>query len=284
MRLFIQMIDMEIGNHTEEEIRNAAIHVLKGTVDGDETVNQYNDLKLNVGILLRDWDGLPKQPTSVYPADSALTKEDSDLFLEVFWDLFRDGIITLGRSENSQGFPFFRVSSRGKRMLEQDEEFFLHDVSGFERQIKARIPDIDESTLVYLKESLNSFRSGCVLASTVMLGVATEHSFLRLVEAIDKNPAFAATFDSIQSKRTILQKVIEFRKLVVANKGNLQLPRELLDDFETNFFGIQSLIRVFRNESGHPSGEFISREQAYVNLSLFVAYGRKVYQFIKFFE
>jgi hypothetical protein len=235
-----------------------------------------------VGKALRDRDGAPEPAPGAYPADSALDNADADLFLEVFWDLFRDGVITLGLNDSNKEFPFFRVTARGRNLLGGGGEYFLYDVSGFEKQIKAEIPDIDPTTLLYLKEALQAFRSGCILASTVMLGVATEHTFLLLLETIDQNEAHSATFASIAKERGILRKINRFKNIIEQNKKTV--PRDLLEDFDTHFLGIQSLIRGFRNESGHPSGKVIEREQAFVNLQLFVSFGRKVYQFIKHYN
>jgi hypothetical protein len=59
---------------------------------------------------------------------------------------------------------------------------------------------------------------------------------------------------------------------------------EVKDDLDTQLNGIQSLIRTFRNDSGHPSGKLVDREQAYVLLNLFIPYAKKVYQLIDHFE
>ena len=264
--------------HSYEEIRSATLDVLAGRVATQYTANQYAHLKIGVGKALRGRDGLPEPAPGAYPADSSLEQADADLFLEIFWDLFRDGVITLGFDDSNKEFPFFRITGRGNTLLSGGEEYFLHDVSGFEKQIKAEIPDIDPTTLLYLKEALQAFRSGCILASTVMLGVATEHTFLLLIETIDNNKTHSATFSAVSKERGLLRKINKFKSILEMNKKSV--PRELLEDFDTHFLGIQSLIRGFRNESGHPSGKIIEREQAFVNLQLFVSYGRKAYQFI----
>jgi hypothetical protein len=181
-------------SHSYEEIRSATFDVLAGRVTTSFGADEYNHLKIGVGKALRCRDGQPEPPPGPYPADSALDRADADLFLEVFWDLFRDGVITLGLNDVRKEFPYFRVTARGNTLLGGNGEYFLHDVSGFEKQIKAEIPDIDPTTLLYLKEALQAFRSGCILASTVMLGVATEHTFLLLLETIDQNPTHSATF------------------------------------------------------------------------------------------
>ena len=94
--------------HSPEEIRSAALDVLAGHVECHYELNRYQHLKIGVGKALRERDGLPPALPTSYPADSALESQDADTFLEVFWDLFRDGVITLGRDDGlNSNFPFF---------------------------------------------------------------------------------------------------------------------------------------------------------------------------------
>ena len=87
----------------------------------------------------------------------ALISEDRDIFLEFFWDLFRQGIITLAQSDSNPDFPFFRVSSFGKKLIANQELYFFHDVSTYEKVIREQIPDIGDTTLIYLKEAMQTF-------------------------------------------------------------------------------------------------------------------------------
>ena len=57
---------------------------------------------------------------------------------------------------------------------------------------------------------MQSSRAGCLLAATVMLGVATEDTFMLLAEKIEQNPTHSATFANVSNERTILQKVNKF--------------------------------------------------------------------------
>lgn len=271
-------------SHSPEEIRAAALDVLAGRVPCSYVLNEYPHLKIGVGSALRERDGLPPATPTTYPADSALEREDADTFLEVFWDLFRDGIITLGydSSASRSNFPFFRVTSRGKRVLSGENSYFLHDVTRFESQVRAEIPEIDQTSLIYLKEALQAFRAGCILSSTVMLGVATEHTFLLLLETIAQNTTRASTFASVQEERTTLRKINKFKSII--DQTRRSFPQGLLEDFDTHFLAIQSLIRTFRNEAGHPTGKLIDREQAFINLQLFIPFGRKAYELIAHFK
>jgi len=87
-----------------------------------------------------------------------------------------------------------------------DKAYFFHDLSSYETAIKENIPRIDGTTLIYLKEAMQSFLSGCVLSSSVMLGVATEHTFLKLLETIKRNNTYGTTFLKVFEQKTLLQK------------------------------------------------------------------------------
>jgi hypothetical protein len=125
------------------------------------------------------------------------------------------------------------------------------------------------------------FMSGCLLSASVMLGVATEHTFLKLLDAVDGNAIHGATFKGVSAQRMILPKINKFKNILDQNRSIL--PASVKEDLDTNLTGIISMIRNFRNESGHPSGKIISREQAFVLLQLFIPCCKKIYQLIDFF-
>jgi hypothetical protein len=263
--------------HSYEELRTAACDVLSGRVPATYDSDQYGHLAINVAKALLERESQPHRPYYAdHPGEALLESEDADTFLEVFWDLFRQGVITLGLNDSNREFPFFRLTALGKRIVEGEDAYFVHDVSGYEMRIAKEIPKIDGVTLLYLKEALQSFRSGCILSATVMLGVAAEHTFLLLIETIDRSTIHQPAFASVAKERTILQKVNKFRHILEQHAK--ALPPEIKEDLDTHFSGILSIIRNFRNQSGHPSGKIIDREQAYVLLELFPHYCKKMYQ------
>lgn len=266
--------------HSYEEIRKVALDILAERVKPLYNPTEYDSFRLDVGSILEE------RETGKCPSMPMMSYEDSEIFLEVFWDLFRQGIITLGMNNSNREFPFFHVSAYGKRISESQDAYFFHDLSSYETVIKENIPKIDQTTLIYLKEAMQSFLSGCVLSASVMLGVATEHTFLKLLETIERNKTYSTTFENVFEQKTLLQKLNKFRnKLdIEINSKRIQLPSEIKEDFETNFLGIMAIIRNFRNESGHPTGNIISREQCYVNLNLFIPYCKKMYQLTDFFK
>jgi hypothetical protein len=273
--------------HSYEELRTAAFDVLSGRVQAQYEPSQYGHLVIGIAATLLNREGqggYRREPFEFgEPAsrDRTLEPEDADTFLEVFWDLFREGVITLGLNDDNREFPFFRLTGLGKRIVAGEDGYFVHDVSGYEGRIVKEIPKIDPVTLLYLKEALQAFRSGCVLSATVMLGVATEHTFLLLIEIIERSAKHQTTFAAVSKERTILQKVNRFRHIL--EQQTKSLPPEVKEDLDTRFSGILSVIRNFRNQSGHPSGTIIDREQAYVLLHLFPSYCKKMYQLMDHF-
>lgn len=273
--------------HSYEEIRSVVIDILAGREKGSYEPSQYDNLLHSVGDVFERRDPpTPQQGRSqtfsLSGSNANLDSQDREIFLEVFWDLFRQGIITLGLNDSNRQFPFFRVSSHGKRILENQESYFFHDVSTYEQLIRNEIPKIDDVTMIYLKEAMQAFRVGCMLSSTVMLGVSTEHTFDLLIETINNNPTHAPAYQAVNSQWGALRRVNKFKTILDTQLSTLS--RDIKEDLDTHFAGILSVIRNFRNQSGHPSGHIIDREQCYVLLQLFIPYGRKMYQLMNHFS
>ncbi len=263
--------------HSYEEIRTVAIELLSEHENPNYPLTQYEHFRLSVGGVFARREGREIDPQ--YPP---LDNEDNEFFLEVFWDLFRQGIITLGLNNSNREFPWFKVTSFGKKILENQSGYFFHDVSSYEKVIKSEIPLINETTLLYLKEAMQSFRSGCLLSASVMLGVATEHTFELLLESTQENPNWSEKFSKAINEKWTLRRINKFKEDLEQNIGDI--PKEIKEDLDTNFAGIISVIRNFRNESGHPTGKVVSREQAFVLLQLFIPYCKKLYALMDFFK
>jgi hypothetical protein len=265
-------------DHSFEEIRAVALDLLAGREQASYDLTQYQNLLVGVAEVFERREQRPHdrgyQGAGTF--GSSLSSNDRELFLEVFWTLFREGIITLGLNDANREFPFFRITEFGRRIVVQQQAYFFHDVSSYEALVRTEIPAIDDTTVLYLKEAMQSFRAGCVLAATVMLGVATEHTFLLLIEKIGQSTVNSATFSQVENERTILQKINKFKNIL--DQQTRQLPPEIREDLDTHFAGILSIIRTFRNQAGHPTGKLVDREQAYVLLQLFIPYCKKMYQ------
>ena len=265
-------------DHSYEEIRGIVLDLLSGREKGGSGLNQYAHLELGIAEVFKRREG-DQQP--IRHREQNLSFKDSELTRDVFWDLFRQGLIILGFNRTNSNYPFFRISHYGQKVLANKETYFFYDVSTYEEAIKREVPKIDNTTLVYLKEAMQAFRAGCLLSSSVMLGVATEHTFLSLIEVIEKSPEHKSIATSVIKEKTILRKINKFKsKLEQQIKA---LPPSIKEDLDTHFAGILSVIRNYRNQSGHPTGNIIDREQMYVLLNLFISYCKKMYQLMDYY-
>lgn len=263
--------------HSYEEIRDVALDILAGRENVQYPAEQYESIKLGIAEVFARREGRPREGLP-----PQLDRADSETYLEVFWELFRQGIITLGLNDANREFPHCRLSAFGRRLLQNQQAYFFHDVTSYTSVIRNEIPNIDPVTLLYLQEAMQAFKAGCILAATVMLGVATEHTFLLMLEAVEANPLHQPTYRRVFRERTLLQKINRFKTILDNNLGGLAA--DVREDLDTHFAGILSIIRTFRNQSGHPTGQVIGREQAYVLLNLFIPYGKKLYQLRNYFE
>lgn len=210
---------------------------------------------------------------------------DRRTLTDVFWDLFRQGIITLGHpnpNDNQSGFPYFHVSEFGRQLLAQPDAHYFHDVFAYcENVVKPLIPNFDEATMLYLKEALMAFKAQCLLSAAVMLGVAMEHEVKMLMETIEIS-TYKRTFSRALKERKLYRRLDLFRKAMESTKPSI--PKEIDEDFDSRFSTIISVIRQVRNESGHPTGKQVTRQQVFCNLYLFPHCCQKIYQLREFFS
>jgi hypothetical protein len=165
----------------------------------------------------------------------------------------------------------------------EGDAFDLHDSvpeiregedDSFLALVKNGVPDISAEALTYLDEAVAAFYADCLLASCVMLGVAAEAEFLRLTDIAAKSTVHGATFAPVQNQRTIRQRITKFHDRLQPLLKSLS--QEAVEDLETNFLMIQSVLRIARNEAGHPTAVKVRREQVYVYLQLFVPFARQL--------
>lgn len=145
-----------------------------------------------------------------------------------------------------------------------------HDTEGYLKAL-AVVHALDKVEERYLPQALEAFRRNLPDAAALMLGAASEHLLIQLGEAIatkDQAQAAAAGRKLDGAAHGLLVFLQEY--LTGRRKS---LPRDLNESLDTTFGGIASLIRVTRNDAGHPAiGRPVDRDQAFVALRLFPVY------------
>ncbi len=197
---------------------------------------------------------------------------------EALWGLVGDGLVyldTAGQGSGSDNWQW-RLSADGRRVAEGGT-WEPRDPDGYLARIHGEIPDLDELVQLYLTEALQAFNGRCYLATSVMLGVAAERAFLVMAQAYATSymagaPAMAKELSKARSNYFALW--TEFRKRIEPVRQDL--PDGLADALTLD--AIADLIRLTRNEVGHPTGRQIDEDTARVHLTIAPMYLRKMHQ------
>jgi hypothetical protein len=212
-----------------------------------------------------------------------MPSDDREKVRQIVWEFILQGILAIGRAETNPNFPFVSITEHGKKVLESGETL-PYDPDGYLRKLKTDIPNLDPIIEMYVTESLQAYLKGLMFSSAVALGVASEQAFLLLLDTFTnaiKDPPTKSSFEKLQESIRTKHKFDQLKNKLMSIRGTL--PRELSEDLESQFDGTFNMIRVTRNDAGHPTGRKIERDVAFVNLRLFIIYCKKIYGLIDYF-
>ena len=261
--------------HSYEELREIVISVMLDT--GNNGVDKFDKLLEKTALELYRQDG-SAQGTQHFSHGSAtqLNANDAELVLDIVWDLFRQGIVTLGANASNPGWPWLRLSRFGECALQQSP-YRVHNKAGFVKALRSEVTDISPEAVVYYREAVAAFYMDCLLSTCVMLSIAAESEFLRLLSVAKNSEAYGNYFSRIGDQMNVRAKISLFQNAI---KPILALlPQPTRDELDNNLNIIQSLIRLARKESGQPSGAHPpSRDRVYVYLQLFIPFAEQLMQ------
>lgn len=231
------------------------------------------------------WSPPEPPPRPGYTGDM-LPPEDATIVRSILWQLIVQGVLVPGGygDTTQNNWPFLFVTEYGRTYVEA-EAGAPYDPDGYLACIKEESPNVDEVVLIYLTEGLQCFLRSNYIASAVMVGVAAEKVILNLIDAFAsaiRDGANASTFRHKIKNAPIKTQFDELTRQLYPLRR--QLPSELSRDLETYLNGIFNLIRSYRNEAGHPSGNRVPREIAYANLQLFRHFSKNVHGLIQYFS
>ena len=187
----------------------------------------------------------------------------------------------------SQGLAFIDITQSAPENWElrlthagiaavRDEDYNPDDASGYLEKLSRDIPGLSQTTATYLREAVRSYAGGLYLAATVMVGVASEAAVLEMAGAL------AARFNDDALKTTLAnarisyyKKFQEIRKMLESSKA--ALPAELTDGMSLLFESVLDLLRVNRNDAGHPSGKHFGRDDCFIALRMASRYLQRIY-------
>ncbi len=205
--------------------------------------------------------------------------------MSAVWLLISQGLAYIDYSQHEPSNWELCLTDAGLAAV-SDEEMNPDNSGDYIERLRTMVPDASPTVLKYVHEAVISYNCRCYLASSVMLGVASEAAFLEMAFSFSN---FLANEQShkfrtiIENPHTIyIKKFIEFRKRIEPLKSNI--PAELSDGMPLTLDSVLDLLRIYRNEAGHPTGKQVSRENAFINLQMFARYLQKLYALKAFFD
>jgi len=242
------------------ELRSMTLKALRDRPD-----SQFADVCSYVGTHLK-----PQRP---------LEQAEKIQLYEVFWELMVQGILAPGHVGYQLQVMPTHATDYGRKCLEEGE-ITPHDPDGFLAAVRdAAGGEADEIVITYVSESLQCFLHREYLASTVLLGVASERCIDLIAEAYLGSLADDAERDRrrkqlSQTNRSVSRRFGRLRDLLTSSKD---LPKWLKEGLDIQLSGIFEIIRRTRNDAGHPRGEMPGRQEAHACLLLFPGYYKMVY-------
>jgi hypothetical protein len=258
--------------HSYEELRDILVDILVRR----EKVYHYPEQLAGLASSVAEVFTRRATPQSfISGREYEIHKNDAELVLDIFWDLFRQGYVRPGLNRANPNLPFFQLSRFGSKALLDAGPYRFHDASSYLNLVKAQIADVSSETIRYLDEAVAAFYADCMLAACVMLGVAAENEFSRLVQAAISSSKYQQNFSAVRPNEFIRTQITKFRTAL--EKVKQDLPKQVVEDIDVNLAMIQSVLRIARNEAGHPSTTAPpSREQVYIFIQMFVPFGRQI--------
>lgn len=215
-----------------------------------------------------------------YPQDKQPAHE---LIAQTLWSLVGRGLIYIDMWQPAPENWEWLLTDAGTEAA-KDEQFNPDDPERYIVRLRLNIPEMSSLVSIYADEAVRCYTHSCYLASAVMLGVASEAAFMEMAEAsIDWLQPSGITLEKIldDPRQPYIKKFEEFRKRIEPRKADL--PDELADGMSLTFDAVLDLLRVRRNDAGHPTGKPILRQDQYISLQMFGRYLQRLYQFRKFF-
>lgn len=199
--------------------------------------------------------------------------------VECVTELISLGLVIPYRDHSNYWKDWLGLSERGEHFLRQENS--PYDPDGYLARINSQVSNADPIVFAYLSESVCAFDRHLYFASAVTLGAASERLILVLVDSANH---FLKTGGSIidSADHSIFRIYRDFRKKIDPHKN--KIPYELRESYETTLDTLFNLIRVTRNDAGHPKKATLDKALVKAELEAFGHYLKTVDDLAIFFN
>jgi len=198
--------------------------------------------------------------------------KDEIAFREVFWELVSRNLVVPGDNSRSCSgmLPWVSITKYGISCYEQGK-ILPYDTEYFLKSLYEKIPELDEIIKLYFDEAVSCFSNMNFLASTVMIGCALERTIVVITETFcnkllqTEKPNYEKRVLNQSKIKTKFDNFLEFLK---QKKFEASLNQSLKEKLNSFLPSVVHLVRITRNETGHPTGREIDRDEALANILL----------------
>lgn len=201
------------------------------------------------------------------------------VFVTVWHDFYREGLISWGNSLQTLDLPFFHLSERGRKTLENVSRDPANP-EGYWAYLCSQL-NLNAVAQSYLKEALNTYNSNCFKATAVMVGAASESIALELRDALVAKLTGLGKTPPPQMEGWRIKVVLDSLKTEL-DLHKRKMPRSLMESYEANWTAFTWQIRTVRNEAGHPSSvDPVTAETVHASLLIFPSLAKLTYDLIE---
>ena len=206
--------------------------------------------------------------------------------LEILHHQYRNGLVIFeptGMVTSHNILPPIQITGLGKEYLKCNE-VPVYDPDEYLKEIQSSVSNIDPIIFEYLKESIRAFSRECTMSSAIALGIASEKMILLLYDSL--GDALKEQSDKKELKdadgRLIFRK--HHALMAMLNKKKKLLPDEIIENSDVYLSSLFHLMRLYRNELGHPSGTSVEKSVVRVFLKCFGIYLKRLYALKEFLD
>jgi hypothetical protein len=198
--------------------------------------------------------------------------------MEGVWSLIGQGLAYIDYSQSAVENWRLEITANGQAVV-NDEGLNPADPAGYIQNLRNEVPDLSEVVESYTREALWAYNARLYRSSAVMLGVASEAIVLEVAPALARTMQEKKKLEYLAElkspRRSYNAKFERFRKQLNLKKDSM--PEELTRKLDLTMNSVGELLRVHRNDAGHPTGTEESRHSCLASLHMFVQYAKRLY-------
>jgi hypothetical protein len=214
--------------------------------------------------------------------DCGLTQHD---LMAMAWDWISRGLAYFDISQPAVSNWDLQLTERGIRYIDEEEENPYNDIIWYNSLIK-KAPGLSDLEKQYAQEAIQAFVNELYLSCHVMIGAASEAVIVRMARAMSQSSLIEgreSLCKALSNPRISIRELFSKMRPEL-EKAKAEIPGSLADNMSIWLDSMFDVIRVNRNEAGHPMGSSVGREESVMVLRCFVTYMSKACRLISHLE